>query len=113
LQQSIEQIILSNLCYNEEYLRKVIPFLKPEYFSRNEDRIVFNKIATHTETYNAAPSKQALMIAVTDDKAVTESEFSEIQAIVDTLDTEDADSQWLLDETQKFCKDRALYNAVM
>lgn len=113
MQQSIEQIILSNLCYNEEYLRKVIPFLKPEYFSRNEDRIVFNKIATHTETYNAAPSKQALMIAVTDDKAVTESEFSEIQAIVDTLDTEDADSQWLLDETEKFCKDKALYNAVM
>jgi len=113
LQQSIEQIILSNLCYNEEYLRKVIPFLKPEYFSRNEDRIVFNKIATHTETYNAAPSKQALMIAVTEDKAVTESEFSEIQAIVETLDTEDADSQWLLDETEKFCKDRALYNAVM
>jgi len=113
LQQSIEQIILSNLCYNEEYLRKVIPFLKPEYFSRNEDRIVFNKIATHTETYNAAPSKQALMIAVTDDKAVTESEFSEIQAIVETLDTEDADSQWLLDETEKFCKDKALYNAVM
>jgi len=113
LQQSIEQIILSNLCYNEEYLRKVIPFLKPEYFSRNEDRIVFNKIATHTENYNAAPSKQALMIAVTDDKAVTESEFSEIQAIVETLDTEDADSQWLLDETEKFCKDRALYNAVM
>ena len=113
MQQSIEQIILSNLCYNEEYLRKVIPFLKPEYFSRNEDRIVFNKIATHTETYNAAPSKQALMIAVTDDKAVTESEFSEIQAIVETLDTEDADSQWLLDETEKFCKDKALYNAVM
>ena len=113
MQQSIEQIILSNLCYNEEYLRKVIPFLKPEYFSRNEDRIVFNKIATHTETYNAAPSKQALMIAVTEDKAVTESEFSEIQAIVETLDTEDADSQWLLDETEKFCKDKALYNAVM
>ena len=113
MQQSIEQIILSNLCYNEEYLRKVIPFLKPEYFSRNEDRIVFNKIATHTETYNAAPSKQALMIAVTDDKAVTENEFSEIQAIVDTLDTEDTDSQWLLDETEKFCKDKALYNAVM
>ena len=113
MQQSIEQIILSNLCYNEEYLRKVIPFLKPEYFSRNEDRIVFNKIATHTENYNAAPSKQALMIAVTDDKAVTESEFSEIQAIVETLDTEEADSQWLLDETEKFCKDRALYNAVM
>ena len=113
MQQSIEQIILSNLCYNEEYLRKVIPFLKPEYFSRNEDRIVFNKIATHTETYNAAPSKQALMIAVTDDKAVTENEFSEIQAIVETLDTEDADSQWLLDETEKFCKDKALYNAVM
>jgi len=113
LQQSIEQIILSNLCYNEEYLRKVIPFLTPEYFSRNEDRIVFDKISAHTTTYNAAPSKQALMIAVTDDKAVTESEFSEIQAIVETLDTEDADSQWLLDETEKFCKDKALYNAVM
>jgi replicative DNA helicase len=113
LQQSIENIILSNLCYNEEYLRKVIPFLKPEYFSNSSDRIVFDKISAHTTTYNAAPSKQALLIAVSEDKSITEKEYTDIQAIVDTLDTEDADSQWLLDETEKFCKDRALYNAVM
>jgi hypothetical protein len=113
LQQSIENIILSNLCYNEEYLRKVIPFLKPEYFSNSSDRIVFDKISAHTTTYNAAPSKQALLIAVSEDKSITEKQYTDIQGIVDTLDTEDADSQWLLDETEKFCKDRALYNAVM
>lgn len=113
MQQSIEQIILSNLCYNEEYLRKVIPFLKPEYFSSSSDRIVFNKILTHTNTYNAAPSKQAILIAVTDDKTITEKEYTEIQSIVESLETQDADSQWLLDETEKFCKDKALYNAVM
>lgn len=113
MQQSIEEIILSNLCYNEEYLRKVIPFLKTEYFSNNSDRIVFEKISSHTETYNAAPSKQALLIAVSEDKSVTEKEYAEIQAIVETLSCEDADSQWLLDETEKFCKDKALYNAVM
>lgn len=113
MQQSIEEIILSNLCYNEEYLRKVIPFLKPEYFSSSSDRIVFNKILTHTNTYNAAPSKQAILIAVTDDKTITEKEYTEIQSIVESLETQDADSQWLLDETEKFCKDKALYNAVM
>ena len=113
MQQSIEEIILSNLCYNEEYLRKVIPFLKPEYFSSSSDRIVFDKISAHTETYNAAPSKQALLIAVSDDKSITEKEYTDIQAIVETLDEQDADSQWLLDETEKFCKDKALYNAVM
>lgn len=113
MQQSIEEIILSNLCYNEEYLRKVIPFLKTEYFSSSSDRIVFDKISAHTETYNAAPSKQALLIAVSDDKSITEKEYTDIQAIVETLDEQDADSQWLLDETEKFCKDKALYNAVM
>lgn len=113
MQQSIEEIILSNLCYNEEYLRKVIPFLKPEYFSSSSDRIVFDKISAHTETYNAAPSKQALLIAVSDDKTITEKEYTDIQAIVEGLDKQDADSQWLLDETEKFCKDKALYNAVM
>ena len=113
MQQSIEEIILSNLCYNEEYLRKVIPFLKPEYFSSSSDRIVFNKILTHTNTYNAAPSKQAILIAVIDDKTITEKEYTEIQSIVESLETQDADSQWLLDETEKFCKDKALYNAVM
>ena len=113
MQQSIEEIIISNLCYNEEYLRKVIPFLKPEYFSSSSDRIVFDKISAHTETYNAAPSKQALLIAVSDDKSITEKEYTDIQAIVDGLEQQDADSQWLLDETEKFCKDKALYNAVM
>ena len=113
MQQSIEEIILSNLCYNEEYLRKVIPFLKPEYFSSSSDRIVFDKISAHTTTYNAAPSKQALLIAVSDDKSITEKEYTDIQAIVEGLDKQDADSQWLLDETEKFCKDKALYNAVM
>jgi len=113
LQQSIEEIIISNLCYNEEYLRKVIPFLKPEYFSSSSDRIVFDKISAHTQTYNAAPSKQALLIAVSDDKSITEKEYTDIQAIVDGLEQQDADSQWLLDETEKFCKDKALYNAVM
>ena len=113
MQQSVEEIILSSLCYNEEYLRKVIPFLKTEYFSNSSDRIVFEKILAHTNTYNAAPSKQAILIAVSEDRSVTEKEYTDIQAIVESLDEQEADGQWLLDTTEKFCKDKALYNAVM
>lgn len=113
MQQSVEEIILSSLCYNEEYLRKVIPFLKTEYFSNSSDRIVFEKILAHTNTYNAAPSKHAILIAVSEDRSVTEKEYTDIQAIVESLDEQEADGQWLLDTTEKFCKDKALYNAVM
>ena len=113
MQQNIERIILTNLCHNEEYLRKVIPFLKPEYFSSSSERVIFNKIASHTNAYNAAPSKQAIIIAITEDKSVSETQYNEVQTIVNEMEQEDTNGQWLLDETEKFCKDKALFNAVM
>jgi len=113
MQQNIERIILTNLCNNEEYLRKVIPFLKSEYFSSSSERVIFDKIAAHTETYNAPPSKQAIVIAVTEDKSVSETQYNEVQAIVNELEQEDTNGEWLLDETEKFCKDKALFNAIM
>tara|TARA_Y100000389_G_scaffold205007_1_gene261896 strand:- start:4552 stop:5940 length:1389 start_codon:yes stop_codon:yes gene_type:complete len=113
VQQSIERIILSNLCYNEDYLRKVIPFLKPEYFSNSAERVIFNKIHQYINEYNAPPSKQAIIISATDDKSVSEIQYSEIQEIVNEIEKDDNSSEWLLDETEKFCKDKALFNAVM
>lgn len=113
MQQNIERIILSNLCYNEDFLRKVIPFLKPEYFSNGSERVIFNKISEYTVNYNAPPSKQAIIISVTDDKSVSETQYNEIQEIVNDIENEDSNSEWLLTETEKFCKDKALYNAIM
>ena len=113
MQQNIERIILSNLCYNEDFLRKVIPFLKSEYFSNGSERVIFNKILEYTTTYNTPPSKQAIIISVTDDKSVSETQYNEVQDIVNDIENEDSNSEWLLAETEKFCKDKALYNAIM
>lgn len=113
MQQNIERIILAGLCYNEDYLRKVIPFLKPEYFSNASERVIFNKINQYVNEYNAPPSKQAIIISTTDDKSVSETQYIEIQEIVNDIEQGDSKQQWLLDETEKFCKDKALYNAIM
>jgi len=111
--QNIEKIVLSNLCYNEDFLRKVIPFFKPEYFSNGSERVIFNKILEYTTKYNSPPSKQAIMISVTDDKSVSETQFNEIQEIVSNIENEEIDQEWLIDEAERFCKDKAIYNAIM
>ena len=109
----IENTILSKLFYDETFLRKVIPFLKGEYFSVAEERILFNKIHNYIEKYNNTPSKEAILIATQDDKSITEEQYKLINNIVDEFVNEDVDQQWVVDETEKFCKDKALYNAIM
>ena len=110
-----ETAILKNLLQNEEYTRKVLPFLKTDYFTENADKTLYDKIHNFVVKYNSLPSKEALVIDISDTK-MNEEEFKDSMELLDAIekDTEDyTDINWLLDTTEKFCQDKAIYNAVV
>jgi len=111
--QTIERTTLSNLVYNEPYARKVLPFIKPEYFSNRHERVVFEEINKFVEKYGNQPTKEALSIELDNRKDLTEEEFKSVTNIVETLSNAEVDMQWLVDTTEKFCKDKAVYNAIL
>lgn len=111
--QTIERTTLSNLVYNEPYARKVLPFIKPEYFSDRHERVVFEEINKFMEKYGNQPTKEALSIELDNRKDLNDDEFKSILSIVETLSDAQVDMQWLVDTTEKFCKDKAVYNAIL
>jgi len=110
----IEHIIFGNLIENEEYGRKVIPFLKEEYFTDTVDRKIFSIIHDYVGKYNNFPTKSAVEIDLNDVGGLSDDQFKTAKEVVSGLDkSEDRDVAWLVDNTEKFCKDKALYNALM
>ena len=111
---AIETTILSNLVFNEEYGRKVIPFLKDEYFSDQKDRTIFKLITEYVNKYNAFPSKEALAIDLSNKDAISEDTFKQSKELISGLEYDpETQIDWLLDQTEKFCQDKAVYNAIM
>lgn len=111
----IETTILGNLLQNEEYTRKVLPFLKTDYFTNNGEKIVYDTVNDFVTKYNSLPTKEALSIELQEVK-INEEEFKETMELLDEIskDTEEyTDLGWLLDTTEKFCQDKAIYNAVV
>ena len=111
----IETTILGNLLQNEEYTRKVLPFLKNDYFTSNAEKIVYGTVNDFVIKYNSLPTKEALSIELQEVK-INEEEFKETMELLDEIskDTEEyTDLSWLLDTTEKFCQDKAIYNAVV
>ena len=111
----IETTILGNLLINEEYTRKVLPFLKNDYFTSNAEKTIHETIGDFVTKYNALPTKEALSIELQEVK-INEEEFKQTMELLDDIskDTEEyADLGWLLDSTEKFCQDKAIYNAVV
>ena len=109
-----ESTILKNLIHNEEFARKAVPFLKEEFFKDRIDAIVFKQINNFIVKYNNLPTKEALIIELSNLKNITEEEFKQSKQLLNGLNEGDSvDQQWLLDTTEKFCKDRAVYNAVL
>ena len=111
----IETTMLGNLLLNEEYTRKVLPFLKNDYFTSNAEKTIHETIGDFVTKYNALPTKEALSIELQEVK-INEEEFKETMELLDDIskDTEEyADLGWLLDSTEKFCQDKAIYNAVV
>lgn len=109
----IETIIFQNLVHNEEYMRKVFPFLKPEYFTEQIDFKVYSYIYNFISEYNNRPSKDALIISAQNDKSLSDDLYTEIVNSIQVLDTTDNNIEWLEKETEKFCKDKAIYNAIL
>ena len=110
-----ETAILKNLLLNEDYTRKVLPFLKIDYFTEHADKTIYDKINDFVIKYNSLPSKEALVIELSETK-MNEEEFKESMELLDAInsDSEDyTDLGWLLDTTEKFCQDKAIYNAVV
>jgi len=109
----MESTILSHLIDNSEYGRKVIPFLSAEYFQDINDRTVFQLINTYVDEYNAFPTKEALLIDLGRVDSLTDDQFKECKNIITNLKADPStEMEWLLDNTEKFCQDRALYNAI-
>ena len=112
---NIEQIILNNLIKNETFCRKVIPFLTKDYFLDRSERLVYEIIHDYVVQYNTLPTKEALYILIDKNKFVSEDEVKKISDIVDniTKDVDPIDINWLATETESFCREKAVYNAIM
>ena len=111
--ESLEVTILENLIYNEDYSRKVIPFLEPEYFQEQGQKIVFEETVQFIAKYDSQITVEALLIEVSNRRDLTEQSLQEIQQLVGTLEKRPQDQQWLLDSTEKWCRERAIYLALM
>jgi archaellum biogenesis ATPase FlaH len=94
-------------------MRKVIPFLKRDYFLETNEKIVYDKVKNFIDQYNSLPSKDALVIAIQNDKGLNEDQFKEVFDTIQNLDPTEHNKEWLYKETEKFCKDKAVYNAIL
>jgi replicative DNA helicase len=111
--ERIETTILRNLVYNEEYSRKVIPFIQPDYFDSRTEKVVFQEIVHFIVKYGSAITTEALKIELENRTDLTETEVKEVREISDGFHDSPVDKQWLLDTTEKWCRDRAIYLALM
>ena len=109
----IEFLVLRNLLHNEEYLRKVIPFIKADYFQDFNQKIVFEEIMSFVSEYNEIPSKEVLGIEVEKRKDINDTSYKEISKLISYLDDEPAEREWLENTTENWCRERAIYMALM
>ena len=109
----IEQTILKNLIQSEQFTRKVIPFLKPEYFADSSEQLVYDEIKSYFEKYTKSPTLEALLINLDNDTSHSENIITGCKELLGSMPDEETPMDWLVDETEKWCKDRAIYIAVM
>ena len=109
-----EDLILENLLLNEKYSRKVLPFLKEEYFHDIGKRTIFVEIREFFNKYNDLPTKDALNIQIEKTTHLNQDQFKIVEDLVNSFEIKEESSEtWLVDETENFCKDKAIYNAIM
>ena len=109
----VEFLILKNLLFNEEYARKVIPFIKLDYFEDQSHKVLFEEISNFIVKYDELPTKESISIDIENRVDLNESSFKEISKVISYLEKEPADADWLIDTTEKWCRDRAIYLALM
>jgi replicative DNA helicase len=111
--ERLELTILRNLVFNEDYARKVIPFIQPEYYEQRVEKIVFEEIVEFIVKYGSSITIEALNIEIDNRRDLTESENKEIVELLSKLTDSPVDNRWILDTTEKWCRDRAIYLALM
>ena len=111
--ERIETTILRNLIFNEEYSRKVIPFIQPSYFEQRTEKVIFEEITKFIVKYGSAITIEALNIETENRSDLTEDEIKQVRDINNTLTDSAVENQWLIDSTEKWCRDRAIYLALM
>ncbi len=109
--QRVETAVLNSLVHNEEYVRKVLPFIQKEYFSDYIEKILYECIFSYIEKYNSPPSIEAITIDL-QKLSLNEQQFKDAQQYISRFQKNEVNMQWLLDETEKWCKERAIYNAI-
>jgi replicative DNA helicase len=113
---NLEQTILRNLIRNEDYLRKVLPFVKTEYFNDKTEKTIYGEISEFVETYNSAPTIEALGLAVKERRNLSDEEVTKCESYLsEILNTKQEETKidWLIDKTEKFCQEKAIYLAVL
>lgn len=112
---NFEQLIFSNVLYNEDYARQCLPHIKAEYFHDQVDRKIFTLLDKYVAEYNSIPTKEALLIELNNADGLSEEQFKVATDLIKTLDETKIkkDDKWLIDQTEKFCQDKAIYNAIM
>ena len=108
----IETTILNNLIHNEDYSRKVLPFLNKEFFQDEVEKTLYLIINSHVEKYNALPTKEILEITL-DDEKISETTLTDCLEYISVLEKSDTDIEWLIDKTEEFCQERAVHNAII
>jgi len=109
----VEFLILRNLIHNEEYIRKVIPFIKSEYFENYNEKVVFEEIAKFVGEYNKPATKEVLCIETEKRQDINDTSFKEVTQLISNLEEEHTEFDWLVNTTEKWCRDRAIYLALM
>jgi replicative DNA helicase len=110
---SVEFLILRNLLYNEEYVRKVLPFVRADYFEDTNQRVVFEEISSFVHEYNEPATKEILCIETEKRNDINDSSFKEVTTLINNLEDQPSEFDWLVDTTEKWCRDRAIYLALM
>ena len=113
MEERIERTALKHLIHTEQYARKVLPFLKEEYFSDRLEKLIFREVSLFYEKYNSQPTNETLAIELNARKDINDTEFQNITSTIATFQKEEINLDWLISTTEKFCKDRAIHNAIM
>ena len=111
--ERIERTALKNLIHNEDYCRKVLPFIKEEYFTDRLEKLLFSEIYKFVNKYNNLPTKESLSIEINSNKTINEDEYKKLTDILSTLNPDPINLDWLVETTETFCKDRAIHNAIL
>ena len=111
--ENVEFLILRNLLHNEEYVRKVIPFIKADYFEDTKQKVIFEEISKFVGEYNQPATKEILCIEIEKRNDINDSSFKEITDLIPGLVDDPTDFEWLVNTTEKWCRDRAIYLALL